>query len=428
VFYRYTVYSLRSQLSHSSQLYNELAISTAIRALQNCIRSESVDVEFDVMVSLFLSLLTLFSVVKLRKGYIIQTKQAKYRLFIPLADNQLKSFSSLESESTQSATAVEGLLFEFDRQIRGAEYDAQVTSRLHMDTLLTLIKSDVQDRDDDDGSESHPFPQSYMVALLFIVDQTSALNLNHSPLYTAANMISKKEGINQVLKSLRSIKNQLMSSREIVDVKRKTERVLSQLLTLLIAYNSCLLSGTEKDLLYFTKSLLEKTPIHDRHFALLLLSRGLLAPPYNVGRGSYIARGNSEPLSDVASVVRLHTMSLSQSFKKNMAAVGISQPSLSARMLYPFASAAMRAFTASTAKTTGTKQKNDDWFSNDASNPDTAEDIKDDVYQVADSKLCLLLQECMREDTRAEKTREMTGSGDEVLSTLRRYRVHHFSI
>jgi hypothetical protein len=360
------------------------------------------------MVSPFLSLLTLFSVVKLRKGYIIQTKQANYRLFNPLADNQLKSFSSLESESTQSANAVEGLLFEFDRQIRGAEYDAQVTSRLHMDTLLTLIKSDVQDRDDDDGSESHPFPQSYMIALLFIVDQTSALNLNHSPLYTAANMISKKEGINQVLKSLKSIKSQLMSSREIVDVKRKTERVLSQLLTL-------------------TKSLLEKTPIHDRHFALLLLSRGLLAPPYNVGRGSYIARGNSEPLSDVASVVRLHTMSLSQSFKKNMAAVGISQPSLSARMLYPFASAAMRAFTASTAKTTATKQKNDDWFSNDASNPDTAEETKD-VYQVADSKLCLLLQECMREDTRAEKTREMTGSGDEVLSTLRRYRVHHFSI
>jgi hypothetical protein len=381
-----------------------------------------------VMVSPFLSLLTLFSVVKLRKGYIIQTKQANYRLFNPLADNQQKSFSSLESESTQSANAVEGLLFEFDRQIRGAEYDAQVTSRLHMDTLLTLIKSDVQDRDDDDGSESHPFPQSYMIALLFIVDQTSALNLNHSPLYTAANMISKKEGINQVLKSLKSIKSQLMSSREIVDVKRKTERVLSQLLTLLIAYNSCLLSGTEKDLLYFTKSLLEKTPIHDRHFALLLLSRGLLAPPYNVARGSYIARGNSEPLSDVASVVRLHTMSLSQSFKKNMAAVGISQPSLSARMLYPFASAAMRAFTASTAKTTATKQKNDDWFSNDASNPDTAEETKDDVYQVADSKLCLLLQECMREDTRAEKTREMTGSGDEVLSTLRRYRVHHFSI
>lgn len=378
------------------------------------------------MISFSLTLLLLFSVVKLRKGYIIQTKQANYRLYNPLADQQLRSVST-ESESIQSASAVEGLLSEFDRQIRGAEYDAQVTSRLHMDAILTLIKSDVQDRDDDDGSESHPFPQSYMVALLFIVDQTSALNLNHSPLYTAANMISKKEGINQVLKSLRSIKSQLMSSREIVEVKRKTERVLSQLLTLLIAYNSCLLSGTEKDLLYFTKSLLEKTPIHDRHFALLLLGRGLLAPPYSVGRGSYIVRGNNEPLSDVASVVRLHTMSLTQSFKKNMAAVGISQPSLSARMLYPFASAAMRAFTASTAKTSSTKQKNDDWFSNDSSNPDAADETKDDVYQVADSKLCLLLQECMKEDIRAEKSRERTGSGDEVLSTLRRCRVHHLS-
>jgi hypothetical protein len=375
------------------------------------------------MVSLLLSLLSLFSVVKLRKGYIIQTKHANYRLFNPLVDHHLRSVS-LESESIQSANAVEGLLFEFDRQIRGAEYDAQVTSRLHMDAILTLIKSDVQDRDDDDGSESHPFPQSYMIALLFIVNQTSALNLNHSPLYTAANMISKKEGINQVLKSLKSIKSQLMSSREIVEVKRKTERVLSQLLTLLIAYNSCLLSGTEKDLLYFTKSLLEKTPIHDRHFALLLLSRGLLAPPYNAGRSSYIARGNNEPLSDVASVVRLHTMSLSQSFKKNMAAVGISQPSLSARMLYPFASAAMRAFTASTAKTSAPKQKNDDWFSNDSGNPDAAEEKRDDVYHVADSKLCLLLEECMREDTRAEKSRQMTGSGDEVLSTLRRCRLY----
>lgn len=372
------------------------------------------------MVSVFLSLLSLFSVIKFRKGYLIQTRQVNYRLLSPLADQQLKGVSAV-SESVQSANAVESLLNEFDRQIRGAEYDAQVTSRLHMEAILTLIKSDVQDRDDDDGSESHPFPPSYIIALSFIVDQTSSLNAAHSPLYTSANMISKKEGINQVLKSLKSIKSQLMSSREIVEVKRKTERALSQLLTLLIAYNSCLLSGTEKDLLYFTKSLLEKTPIHDRHFALLLLSRGLLAPPYSLGRSSYIARGNNEPLSDVASVVRLHTMSLSQSFKKNMASVGVSQPSLSARMLYPFASAAMRAFSASTVKTSATKQKNDDWFSNDSGNPDTAEEMGDDVYQVADSKLCLLLQECMKEDTRAEKTREMTGSGDEVLSTLRRY-------
>ena len=213
-----------------------------------------------------------------------------------------------------------------------------------------------------------------------------------------------------------------MSSREIVEIKRKTERVLSQLMTLLIAYNSCLVSGMEKDLLFFTKALLEKTPIHDRHFALLLLCRGLLAPPYSVGSNRYDSSGANEPVGDLAQLIRQPSLSLSQSFKNHMVSLGISQPSVAARMLYPFASAAMRSFNKGASKFSSSKPKVYDWFSDDSSSSDgRSSGVQEEMFQDADKKLCLMLQACMVEDIQAEKLREMTGSGDEALTTLRRY-------
>ena len=314
----------------------------------------------------------------------------------------------------------EDSLVDFDVLLQSDDSDAQIASRLHLETIISLVKSDVQNRDDDDGSESHTFPQSYLTALSFIVDHTVALKEKKSPLFAAANMISKKEGLSQVIKSVKSVKKQLMSSREIVEVKRKTERVLSQLMTLSIAYKSSLLCGTDKDFLYFAKALLEKTPIHDRHFALLLFSRGLLSPPY-VRPNSNSGVGGREALVDVSAVMRQPALPLSQSFKKSMAYLGVAQPSVSARILYPFAAAAMRAFSAETnSRPVG--KRDDDWFSSESEENDSSKDKRAvDGVSAADLKLCRLLLACINEDAQAARMRAMVGSGDEVLSTLRRF-------
>ena len=373
------------------------------------------------MVTFSLQSLFMLLVIQFRDGYLFRLNcRRKTTSF------QHKGIFSA-SRALETSNDIDELLIEFDQKIRSDDFDAQLSSRLHMNVIMALVKSDVQDRDEDDGSESHLFPKSYLTALTFIVNQSSSLKERNKPLFISANMILKKEGITQILKSVKYIKDDLMSSREIVEIKRKTERVLSQLMTLFIAYNSCLVSGAEKDLLFFTKALLEKTPIHDRHFALLLLCRGLLAPPYSVGSNRYDSRGTSVPVGDLAQLIRQPSQSLSESFKSQMTSLGISQPSIAARMLYPFASAAMRSFNKGSSKPYSSKQKVDDWFSNDSSSSDASSSVVEEgIFQEADKKLCLMLQACMVEDTQAEKLREMTGSGDEALTTLRRYHKYFF--
>jgi hypothetical protein len=159
-------------------------------------------------------------------------------------------------------------------------------SRLHTETIFSLVKSDRRNREED-SSQLELFPSSYKKAIQFIDDFLSTLRDTANPLHSSARMITKKEGFNQwrslILNADADI---IMPQREIVDVKRKTERVLSQLMTLCVAYRCCEKLGNERDLIYFSKALLEKVPIHDRHFALLLLSRGILAPPYASRRKS----------------------------------------------------------------------------------------------------------------------------------------------
>ena len=359
-------------------------------------------------------------VTSLFDAYVLQSYRTNIKRYSRHQSNIVKA----TSDSMDDSNPVERQLEQFDLLLKNEDCDAQLASRLHMELIMTLVKSDVQDRDDDDGSESHEFPESYLSALSFIVDQTTSLREKGSPLFASANMISKKEGLSQLIKSVGSAKKQLMTSREIVEVKRKTERVLSQLMTLCIAYNSCLQSGTEKNFLFFAKALLEKTPIHDRHFALLLFGRGLLAPPYS--KPNNYARNGAirEPRVDVNSVIRQPVLGLSQSFKKTMSYLGVSQPSVTARILYPFAAAAMRAYNSDLLFVSNGKKNKNDWFSTDSDDDNVTDSevenrLSGDITEV-DLKVARLLLACINEDIQAEKLRAMTGSGDELLSTLRR--------
>lgn len=137
--------------------------------------------------------------------------------------------------------SLENVLDDFHRTLAVNPFDAMQAARIHMDIIFQLVRSDVQYRNEDDGSETHAFPASYYTALSFITNTLSLLKESEHPLYSSANMIAKKESLTQLARLVRTVvmTNRLMSSREIVEAKRKIERVLSQLMILSIGYRSC---------------------------------------------------------------------------------------------------------------------------------------------------------------------------------------------
>ena len=128
--------------------------------------------------------------------------------------------SSSRSSSAGSST-VEDALDEFHRTLGASPFDAMHAARLHLDLVLQLVRSDVQDRDGDDGSEVHAFPPSYWAAIEYVTTTVTLLKEGGHPLHAAANMVAKKEGLPQVSRTVRTAMNarRLMSAREIVEVR-----------------------------------------------------------------------------------------------------------------------------------------------------------------------------------------------------------------
>ncbi len=158
---------------------------------------------------------------------------SRTRLAVGMKD--LEPIPSLPS----SIPPLETSLNEFHATLAVNPFDAMMAARIHLDVVVQLVRSDVQHRDDDeDSGEVHKFPPSYWTALSFITNTISLLKDSDHPLHSSANMIAKKEGLPQTVRTVRAavVSNRLMSSREIVEVKRKVERVLSQLMTLSIGY------------------------------------------------------------------------------------------------------------------------------------------------------------------------------------------------
>lgn len=84
----------------------------------------------------------------------------------------------------ESEDAADTQLLDFSRLISDeGKFDAQDASRLHLESILTLIKSDIQNREDHEGGfEKHTFPKSYSTALKFIADQTALLKVDNNNL------------------------------------------------------------------------------------------------------------------------------------------------------------------------------------------------------------------------------------------------------
>ena len=160
---------------------------------------------------------------------------ASSRFRLAAGVKELETIPSLAS----SVPPLEVSLNEFHATLAVNPFDAMKAARIHLDLVVQLVRSDVQNRDDDeDSGETHIFPPSYWTALSFITDTINLLKENDHPLHSSANMIAKKEGLPQVARTIRTavVSRRLMNAREIVEVKRKVERVLSQLMTLSIGY------------------------------------------------------------------------------------------------------------------------------------------------------------------------------------------------
>merc|ERR1711871_69015 len=126
-------------------------------------------------------------------------------------------------------------------------------------------------------------------------------------------------------------------AREIVEIKRKIERTFSEITTNIIAAKQCNQRGQQSDLLFFAKILIEKCNMHERHFALLLLCRGIFAPIYKSD-----CRWCQEKI-DVNRLTGQPFDTMRSTFKNGMALFGQKQPSLSSRAVFPFFLIALRS-------------------------------------------------------------------------------------
>jgi hypothetical protein len=216
------------------------------------------------------------------------------------------------------------------RQLQPGDYDMLYKS--HLNTIVALIRSDVQVKSKDEEDRSlKPFPASYTQALHTIDDILAHLDSQNHKLLSSCKLIRKKEGLPRDLPGL---EHSRFMTRDIIEIKRRTERVLSEILLLMMSHRICMEMNHDADLLHFVKPVLELVSAQDRHMALITLCKGLLAPNYP-----------SSTATDVSSLIRNPRPSLLSSYRECMQLTGRSQLSINARLLFPLFATCLRCHT-----------------------------------------------------------------------------------
>ena len=249
-------------------------------------------------------------------------------------------------------------------------WDYETAQNLHLQILLTLVKSDTQDREIEQSLTLIRFPNSYIIALEFIQLILKKLKSDNSTLFPAASLIYKKEGLKSTSKSIVSMKDgsKTMIPYEIVSVKRKTERCLSLLFTLLITFRSCQYIDSHSshpttvfvdNFLYFSKIILEKLPMHEKHLSFLTYCRGVIVGNFNEKRNNLLRKMHG-------GVNKIHQNQINESNMKrayldSFNNVGMSQPSALLRLVYPLLYTAYTIYVRDT--------NDDDVFDSNAEHP-----------------------------------------------------------
>ena len=416
------------------------------------------------LVGLLLVLWTVGSHALVPRALLAPWKSRQVRLAAGEGDEDL-GFGIEQGEGEQKGVARLSLLYEgmYDQlvgdgydELQPHRFDSRQACKDHLQLMLRLIRTDVQSQDAEEMDmtvqamyeEKKLFPQSYQEALEYVDRIHSRLKDLSHPALSAAKFILKKEGIGRVGQIIRG--SPLMTIREIVESKRKIERSLSLTLVLLIGYRTSLQQGPDAvaDVLYFSKVLLERVPIHERHFSLLLLCRGIIAPPL-----SAFSRGDEDASSIFAATPssvtaeqqakldpewRLRALgrpNFSRALADGMRREGIEQPSTVARLLFPFLSFPirlweMRAQSRAHRAKSKSSEDNDDLFDVRSTAKTQQHDpagllllddfgAKNENQLVGDDNLCRMMSVCMWLDHQTELANGLTGAGEELLQSLR---------
>lgn len=198
----------------------------------------------------------------------------------------------------------------------------------HLNAVFNLIRSDVQNKSEI-RSVSH-YPVEYLDILREIYSIAARLESINHPILPIIKLIIKKDGLPKDIGYLRNVQS---PTRDIIEIKRKTERSFSMILLALLSYRTSKASSIDHDFIFFAKPLLELVPVQDRHFAFLLFCKGLFAP-------NYILRSDSK---DVQTFLRSPYPSILQAYKSSMEFEGIPQVNVYGRLLFPLAVISLRS-------------------------------------------------------------------------------------
>ena len=288
--------------------------------------------------------------------------------------------------------------------------DGQFIAKLQLRLLTNMIKSDIQNRNDD-VTILHKLPVTYLKALQWMNKICSNVNENQggsASLGSILKLLQKKEGLVSLVRMLENDEKLARPAREIVEIKRKIERNLSEMITIIAAAKQCEGTRAESDLIFFAKPLIEKCNMHERHYALLLLSRALLAPTYRSERSW------SNDKIDLSMMTSAPFDSIVKTFKEGMALFGRKHPSPAARMVFPFLLTAMRCHEVTTNVQLPMLPGRVQRIIHENEDSDTGLDT-------AAIKVCAFLSQCMEYDVDSMAQNSLVDFGDDLLLSLRRW-------
>lgn len=227
-----------------------------------------------------------FDIVMMRSIYaVILFATLRVRGFLMPFDSFLSRKTQYISSSLHhcSKNAVFDILDKFSLTNSVLDGTTSQHANTHLELLKALIRSDVIKQDSEECGLLSPFPPSYIAVIKYIDDEVGKCRLKNKDICRILDLLLRKEGF-QTLRKLTSKKDLILPIRDVIDIKRRIERILSCAIVILSVNID---SGSKiDDVAYFGKILMERVPIQDKHFALLILYRGIMLRVYQSSSSS----------------------------------------------------------------------------------------------------------------------------------------------
>lgn len=353
--------------------------------------------------------------------------------------------------------------------------DVYVASTKHLKSFIKLVKSDefqkfpsdlrnesntttdfIEDDEVIEPIEKSLLPSSYIQTLLFLNNilllTEKSNNLKSNEINKILKLIAKEDGFRTMLMAFNDVTNSLKDrfyydvnlpdeklwqntnalatdisstlkfpSRDIVEMKRKIERIYSSILLVIISYRISIDRKIDQDFIYFLKTLIDCTPSLDRHFALLLYCRGIFPAPSRYNSKSKASKktdifgdviksnDDTESTIDFQTTVEDPFPRLCQSYKAATREISTYQPSKACRIIFPYMASISRMYdvlltSVQTASLLSDHPPNED-----------------KKYTSSDAAIFHFFQVCTDIDRHSKDSNGVTDQADDMLSALHRW-------